>query len=117
VTPWRITTDVDEHGVAILGVTGELVTDTASELAAAAVLTGYRVTHLVVDLVRVAGTFASAAPQRYPSDLATFFAYQRALRAIPVRYPIPAPLPVDMFDRFLAGHHHRYPAISAESVG
>jgi anti-anti-sigma regulatory factor len=53
VTPWRITTDVD---VAILSVTGELVTDTASELtaAAAAVLTGYRVTHLVVDLVRVA---------------------------------------------------------------
>ena len=52
----RITTDVDEHGVAILGVTGELVADTARELTAAAtaVLTGYRVTHLVIDLVRAA---------------------------------------------------------------
>jgi len=56
VASLRITTDVDEHGVAILGVTGELVADTASELTAAAtaVLTAYRVTHLVVDLVRVA---------------------------------------------------------------
>jgi anti-anti-sigma factor len=52
----RITTDVDGHGVAILGVAGDLVTDTASQLtaAAAAVLTGHRVTQLVVDLARVA---------------------------------------------------------------
>jgi len=56
VTALRIATGVDGHGVAILGVAGELVTDTAGQLmaAAAAVLTRHRVTQLVVDLVRVA---------------------------------------------------------------
>jgi hypothetical protein len=71
----------------------------------------------VLDQARVAGSFAGVAPQRYPSDLATFFAYQRALRAIPARYPIPEPLPLATFDRFLDRQHHRYPTISTESVG
>ena len=56
MTALRITTGVDGHGIAILGVAGELVTDAAGQLtaAAAAVLTRHRVTQLVVDLVRVA---------------------------------------------------------------
>jgi anti-anti-sigma factor len=56
MTPLHITTDVDQQGIVILGITGDLVTATVGEFraAAAAVLTRYRVTHVVVDLARVA---------------------------------------------------------------
>ena len=51
----RITTDVDGSGVAVIGVVGELVMDTAGELLAAinAVLIAGPVTRVVVDLDRV----------------------------------------------------------------
>ncbi|NJP31822.1 hypothetical protein [Micromonospora thermarum] len=63
---------------------------------------------------RVAGSFAGVEPGRYPSDLATFFRYQSALRAIPARHPIPEPLPLREFDGFFAQHRHRYPAVDME---
>jgi anti-anti-sigma factor len=51
----RFTTDVDERGVVILGVIGDLDADTAGGLIAVitAALSGPHVTHLVLDLARV----------------------------------------------------------------
>lgn len=63
---------------------------------------------------RVTGSFAGVDPEKYPRDLATFFRYQRSLRAIPARYPIPEPLPLDVFDRFFAEARHRYPEVTIE---
>jgi hypothetical protein len=64
----------------------------------------------------VAGSFTGVRPERYPRDLATFFTYPRALRAIPARYPIPEPLPLHTLDTFLADHAHRYPEVVTEGV-
>ncbi|HEX5543274.1 MAG TPA: hypothetical protein VFX60_17245 [Micromonospora sp.] len=62
-----------------------------------------------------AGSFAGVDPDRYPGDLASFFRYPRALRALPGRYPIPAPLTLDAFDGFLAVHRDRYPRVRVET--
>ncbi|MEH0820736.1 MULTISPECIES: hypothetical protein [unclassified Micromonospora] len=69
----------------------------------------------VLDHARVAGSFAGVDPGRYPRDLATFFRYQSALRALPDRYPIPEPLSLTEFGRFFAEHRHRYPAVRIEN--
>jgi anti-anti-sigma factor len=55
MAPLGITTDVAEGGVAVLGVAGELVMDTADELTAAvaAVAGDERVTRVVIDLAQV----------------------------------------------------------------
>ncbi|MFG2057548.1 hypothetical protein ACGFI9_26360 [Micromonospora sp. NPDC048930] len=68
----------------------------------------------VLDHARVAGSFAGVDPDRYPRDLATFFRYQSALRAIPARHPIPEPLSLTELDRFFAQHGHRHPAVRFE---
>jgi hypothetical protein len=56
----------------------------------------------LLDRARVGGTFAGVSPGRYPSDLSTFFGYQAALRAVPDRHPLPAPLTLDRVESFLA---------------
>jgi anti-anti-sigma factor len=55
LTPLRFTTDVDERGVLILGMIGDLCVGAASDLIAAitTALSGLHVTHLVLDLARV----------------------------------------------------------------
>lgn len=55
MTPLRITTDVDQRGVATIGVVGELVMDTADELLTKITTTlgADHVTRVVVDLSRV----------------------------------------------------------------
>ncbi|MDZ5447140.1 hypothetical protein U2F26_31240 [Micromonospora sp. 4G57] len=68
----------------------------------------------VLQRARVAGSFAGTEPRRYPSDLATFFRYQSALRAIPDRHPIPEPLQLREFEGFFAQRGHRYPAVRME---
>ncbi|WP_200207868.1 hypothetical protein [Micromonospora coerulea] len=70
--------------------------------------------HRVLQHARVAGSFAGVEPGRYPSDLATFFRYQSALRALPARYPIPEPLQLREFEGFFAQRCHRYPAVRME---
>jgi hypothetical protein len=70
----------------------------------------------VLDRARVAGSFAGVSPRRYPSDPLTFFGFQRALRAIPQRHPLPQPLSlatVTQFWREWAVHH---PGIRTEYV-
>jgi hypothetical protein len=70
----------------------------------------------LLERARVSGSFAGVAPSRYPRDLASFFGYQRALREIPARYPIPEPLPLAAFDTFFANNRHRYPELTLELV-
>jgi hypothetical protein len=62
---------------------------------------------------RVDGAFAGVSPDRYPSDLRTFFGFQRALRAVPHRYPIPDPLPLEVIESFLREHSAQYPHVRA----
>ncbi|MCW3819745.1 hypothetical protein ONA91_35450 [Micromonospora sp. DR5-3] len=60
---------------------------------------------------RIEGAFAGVSPSRYPNDPYTFFGHQRALRAIPDRYPNPQPLPLNTFKAFLRDAPHRYPRV------
>jgi stage II sporulation protein AA (anti-sigma F factor antagonist) len=55
MTPLRVSTDIDQDGVAILAIEGGLHDGVADDLATAitAALTGRRLTHLVLDLARV----------------------------------------------------------------
>jgi hypothetical protein len=70
----------------------------------------------ILQRARVTGTFAGVDTRRYPSDLAAVFSYQRALRAVPARYPIPEPLPLHVFDTFFAQRRHRYPNVTVETA-
>ena len=64
----------------------------------------------------VAGTFAGVSPRRYPNDPRTFFAFQRALRAIPVRHRLPEPLPLAAVGKFLHDAADRYPRVHLGAV-
>jgi hypothetical protein len=63
---------------------------------------------------RVTGAFAGVTPGQYPRDLATFFAYQRAIRAVPARHPMPGSLSLHTLEAFLGAHGHRYPQVATE---
>lgn len=65
----------------------------------------------VLSRARVRGWFAGVSPELYPSDLGTFFGFQRALRALPDRHPIPQPMPVDTFLSFHQRNHESYPGV------
>ncbi|MFE9651821.1 hypothetical protein [Micromonospora sp. NPDC006431] len=60
---------------------------------------------------RVAGAFAGVSPGRYPNDPYTFFGYQRALRTIPDRHPLPRPLSLTAIAAFLRNAPDRYPRV------
>jgi hypothetical protein len=47
------------------------------------------------------GEFAGVDAASYPADVSSFGRYQAAIKRIPARYPIPAPLPLDDFGDFL----------------
>jgi hypothetical protein len=70
----------------------------------------------VLDRARVAGSFAGVSPRRYPSDPLTFFGFQRALRAIPQRHPLPQPLSLAAITEFLHDRAARHPGIRTEFV-
>ncbi|MBM0237066.1 hypothetical protein JNW88_07785 [Micromonospora sp. ATA32] len=70
----------------------------------------------VLRRARVAGVFAGVSASRYPSDPHTFFGYQRALRAIPDRRPMPGPLSLAAFGAFLSNEMRRYPRVRLEAV-
>jgi hypothetical protein len=72
--------------------------------------------HELLSHARIAGSFAGVMPQRFPRDLATFFAFQPALRAITARHPIPPPLPITGLDAFLETRGHRYPEVGIEAT-
>jgi hypothetical protein len=60
---------------------------------------------------RIAGAFAGVSPRRYPNDPYAFFGYQRALRGIPDRYPMPRPLALAEVEAFLRNAPDRYPGV------
>lgn len=64
--------------------------------------------HSLLDRARTAGRFAGVDADRYPRDLAVFARYQRAIRQIPARYPLPPPLGLTGLDAFLSGSADRY---------
>jgi hypothetical protein len=57
------------------------------------------------------GAFAGVSPQLYPRNLRTFFRFQRAIRAVPHRYPEPEPLPLPVFETWLRDRARRYPTV------
>jgi len=70
----------------------------------------------VLDRARVAGSFAGVSLRRYPSDPQTFFGFQRALRAIPQRHPLPRPLSLDTVTGFLRERASGYTRIDLGAV-
>jgi hypothetical protein len=65
----------------------------------------------VLGRARTAGSFAGVSPQLYPSDPGTFFGFQRALRALPDRHPMPRPLALDTVAAFLNDRAAAYPHV------
>jgi hypothetical protein len=50
---------------------------------------------------RRTGGLLGVTAREFPNDLATIGRYQRALKRIPSRHPVPAPVPLSRFQRFL----------------
>ncbi|MGN9807066.1 hypothetical protein [Micromonospora sp. L32] len=65
---------------------------------------------------RVAGVFAGVSPNRYPNDPGVFFNYQRAIRAIPDRRPMPKPLSLADFEMFVRNAPGRYPRVQLHAT-
>ncbi|GIF14002.1 hypothetical protein [Actinoplanes teichomyceticus] len=65
---------------------------------------------------RLHGAFAGVSPHRYPSDPMTPWHFGRALREIPERHPMPAPLTLDTVAAFLTDHAARYPRVRLEAA-
>ncbi|MFW2513651.1 hypothetical protein ACNI3K_07715 [Demequina sp. SO4-13] len=55
----------------------------------------------VLDRAQRRGHYAGSDLSRYPYDFAAFVDYEKALRSIPARYPVPAPLTMTELDEFL----------------
>lgn len=58
---------------------------------------------------RKQGRFLGVDEQAFPRDFAAFERYQRELKKIPARYPIPGPLAISQLDSFLQQAGDRYP--------
>ncbi|WP_155368718.1 STAS domain-containing protein [Catellatospora vulcania] len=83
----HITTDVDDNGVAILGVSGGIGTGAELTAAIAAVLDTHRVTQLVIDLVRVS-SLAPAGLEALLGGRATALRSGAAFRVIRPQHPV-----------------------------
>ncbi|MBX9397325.1 hypothetical protein K4749_28000 [Streptomyces sp. TRM72054] len=57
---------------------------------------------------RAGGGWLGARPDRFPLDFAHYARYHRAIRRLPTRCPLPAPLTLSRLDSFLADHGDRY---------
>jgi hypothetical protein len=54
------------------------------------------------------GVPAGVDLDEFPGDFGAFARYHHAIKAIPARYPMPAPLTIDQLDQFLAERGDRY---------
>ncbi|SFB92899.1 hypothetical protein [Streptomyces aidingensis] len=54
------------------------------------------------------GEWLGGEPAKYPLDFAQYARYHRALRRLPARRPMPAPLALSQLDAFLAEYGDRY---------
>lgn len=55
----------------------------------------------LLDRAQEDGSFLGVDPDAYPSHFATFARYHMELRKIPARHPLPEPLSLDRFERFV----------------
>jgi hypothetical protein len=55
----------------------------------------------ILDRAKVSGRFAGVDPDEFPGDFAVFARYDRGIRAIRARYPMPGPLPMERLERFV----------------
>jgi hypothetical protein len=55
----------------------------------------------ILQKARHRGRFIGVDEDKYPKDILTYLRYNRALRQIPGRFPLPEPLSPEQFDNFL----------------
>jgi len=54
------------------------------------------------------GSFIGLKETKYPEDIAMFIRYNREVKKLPTRYPMPAPMKLDRFNVFLKEARDRY---------
>lgn len=57
--------------------------------------------HAILDRARGSGRYAGTALEEFPFDFAQFAMYDEAMKQLPARYPVPAPLTLAEFEEFL----------------
>jgi hypothetical protein len=62
----------------------------------------------VLERARRNGEPAGVDLEAFPGDFAAFARYHRAIKRIPARYPMPAPLTIEQLDQFIAERGERY---------
>jgi hypothetical protein len=67
----------------------------------------------ILQKARQQGRFIGVDEDKYPKDILTYLRYNRALRQIPGRFPMPDPLSLEQFDTFLK-NSRRYPVTFAD---
>jgi hypothetical protein len=60
----------------------------------------------ILQKARQQGRFIGIDEDKYPKDILTYLRYNRALRQIPGRFPMPEPLSLGQFDNFLETNTH-----------
>jgi hypothetical protein len=64
----------------------------------------------ILQKARQQGRFIGIDEDKYPKDILTYLRYNRALRQIPGRFPMPEPLSLQQFGNFLKNNTH-YPIV------
>jgi hypothetical protein len=70
-----------------------------------------------LDRARTHGEFVGVDERKFPRDLATLVRYHTRVKEIPARFPLPAPLPLERLDAFLARQGDRYDVEWVEAEG
>jgi hypothetical protein len=63
------------------------------------------------------GAFAGVDEELFPRDFAVFSRYHDAVRRIPERHPLPEPMPLERFERFVAENEGRFPVAWKPKAG
>jgi hypothetical protein len=63
----------------------------------------------VLRRARKHGSFVGVTAKKFPRDYATFVRYHTEMKRIPLRFPMPGPLPLEGLDAFLEQAGDRYP--------
>jgi len=54
------------------------------------------------------GSFIGVKEEKYPEDIAMFIRYNREVKKLPTRFPMPAPMKLDRLDAFMREDGNRY---------
>ncbi len=71
----------------------------------------------LLDRARTHGEFVGVDERKFPRDLATLVRYHTRVKEVPARFPLPAPLPLEQLDAFLARQEDRYDVEWVEAGG